>query len=78
MRHNDENVDLRLLSLLHALHDEEEFMQELRRLTDSCLINDGTWQQIRQMGRDSAPENVLFTTPAGAKPTYSGLSPWAP
>ncbi len=47
MRHNDEKVDLRLLSLLHALHDKEEFMRELRRLTDSCSINDGSWQDRR-------------------------------
>ncbi len=66
MRHNDEKVDLRLLSLLHALHDKEEFMRGLRRLEDSCLINDGSWQEIRRMGRDLAPENGLFTTAAGA------------
>lgn len=65
MRRYDEKVDLRLLSLLHALHDKEEFIRELRRLTDSCLINDVSWQEICKLGRDLAPENSLFTTPAG-------------
>ena len=64
MRRNDRNVDLRMLSLLYALGDKEEFMQELQKLKEAGPVDDESWDQICQMGRDLALEDSLFNPPA--------------
>ncbi len=64
MRFDDQNesVDLRLLSLLHALRDTEEFKDEAKRLYESHRIDDSTWQKLCSMGRDLGLGDVLNGT----------------
>ena len=45
-------MDLRMLSLLHVLGDKEGFLQELRNLNESGLIDDESWKTIHEMSRD--------------------------
>ena len=56
----DQSTDLRLLSLLHALCDGEEFVREARRLLKSPNLDDALWCRICDMGRDLTPHNQLF------------------
>jgi hypothetical protein len=56
----DQSTDIRLLSLLHALRDGEEFVCETRRLLKSPSLDDLLWRQICNMGRELAPHNQLF------------------
>ncbi len=60
MRSIGKNIDLRVLSLLHALRDNEGFMQEVQKLKDAESIDDESWDQICRMGRDLALEDRLF------------------
>ena len=69
MRHNDGNVDLRMLELMHALQDEEGFLREVHRLKEAVPIDDESWDQICQMGRDLALDDRLFHPPAGVSRT---------
>jgi len=64
MRRNNRNLDLRLLSLLHALGDKGVFRQELQKLKEAGPIDDESWDQICQMGRDLALEDSLFNPSA--------------
>ena len=56
----DQSTDLRLLSFLHALRDNVEFVREVRRLLKSPLLDEAIWRQICDMGRDLAPQDQLF------------------
>jgi hypothetical protein len=60
MRSIGKNIDLRVLSLLHALRDKEGFMQEVQKLKDAKSIDDESWDQICRMGRGLALEGRLF------------------
>ena len=55
----DDN-DLRILSLLHALCDTDEFIREAVRLLQAPGIGERSWQQVRGMGSDVAPDHALF------------------
>lgn len=57
---NDASCDIRMYSLLHALGDEEEVIKEAIRLLLEPEMNEMSWQQIRDMGRDVAPGHALF------------------
>lgn len=57
---DDQSTDLRLLSLLHALRDGEEFVREVRRLLKSPSMDELHWRNICDMGRELAPQNQLF------------------
>ena len=52
--------DLRILSLLHALCDADEFIREAVRLLQAPGIGERSWQQVRGMGSDVAPDHALF------------------
>lgn len=52
--------DFRVLSLLHALCDRDEFIREAVRLLQAPGIDETSWQQVRGMGSDVAPDHVLF------------------
>jgi len=56
----DEHSDLRLLSLLHALCDKEEFIRESYRLIEGSNMNDASWCRVWNLGRDVAPDHPLF------------------
>ncbi len=55
----DDN-DLRILSLLHALCDTDEFIREAVRLLQAPGIDERSWHQVRGMGSDVAPDHPLF------------------
>lgn len=57
-----ENSDLRLLSLLHALGDKEEWSREAVRLLLESNIDEAAWARIRRMGCDIAPKQFLFNS----------------
>lgn len=52
MKLNDDNMDLRMLSLLHVLRDKEGFLQEIRRLGESGLLDDESWPTIHEMSTE--------------------------
>lgn len=53
-----DNNDLRVLSLLHALCDRDEFVNEaLRLLVD---VDEKIWREVVVMARDVAPQHPLF------------------
>lgn len=45
-----EGVDLRMLSLLHAMNDREGFVEEARRLRAS--LDESLWRRICDMGKE--------------------------
>lgn len=52
----------RLLWLLHATYQKEEFLQQAQELKQLCQpMDDEAWDQVCQMGRDLAPESSLFS-----------------
>lgn len=55
-----ENHDLRVLSLLHALCDKEEFIREAVRLLSAPGFNETVWEQVCGMALDVAPGHSLF------------------
>jgi hypothetical protein len=55
----DDN-DLRILSLLHALCDRDEFIREAVRLLQTSSIDETSWQMVRGMASDVAPDHALF------------------
>lgn len=56
----NERSDLRLLSLLHALCDKEEFIRESYRLIKGSDMNEASWRRVWNLGRDVAPDHPLF------------------
>lgn len=52
MRFNDQDADLRMLSLLHAMGDRQGFIEEVRKLKESQSLDESTWQQVCDMGRE--------------------------
>lgn len=60
MHCNDQDLDLRMLTLLHAMRDTEGFVQEAERLKKSKAIDSSTWQRICDMGRELIPADALF------------------
>ena len=52
MRRNERYFDLRMLSLLCALHDSEGFAEELGRLIESGDLGSDSWKEIDQMVSD--------------------------
>lgn len=56
----EEQSDLRILSLLHALGDREEFVRETCRLLVETDLNEASWRQVWNLGRDVAPDHPLF------------------
>ncbi len=58
----DAPCDIRIYSLLHALGDKEEVISEAIRLLLETDMNEKSWQQIRDMGLEIAPEHPLFNS----------------
>ncbi len=56
----DAPCDTRMYLLLHALGDKEEVISEAIRLLLETDMNEKSWQQIRDMGLEIAPEHSLF------------------
>lgn len=56
----NEQCDLRMLSLLHALGDKDEIIREATRLLTEPDLNEVSWCQVQDMGRDVAPDHPLF------------------
>ena len=56
----NQDVDLRMLFLLHAMRDAEGFMQEARRIKGKQPISESIWQRICDMGKDLISEEALF------------------
>lgn len=52
--------DLRVLSLLHALCDRDEFVNEAMRLLVDVDIDKAIWREVVVMARDVAPQHPLF------------------
>lgn len=51
----------RLLWLLHATHQKDEFLRQAQEFKQLCQpMDDKAWDQICEMGRDLAPESSLF------------------
>lgn len=50
-------LDLRMLTLLHAMRDIEGFVQEARRIKESQIVDDPTWRHICDLGKEL---NILF------------------
>ena len=50
-----------MLSLLHALGDKEEIIREATRLLTEPDMNEASWCQVQDMGRDVAPDHPLFS-----------------
>ena len=55
-----QDVDLRMLKLLHAMRDVEGFVLEARRLKETQRVDDAAWQHICELGREL---DILVHTP---------------
>lgn len=57
-----ERCDLRMLSLLYALGDQEALIREAAKLLEHPGMDDITWIKVRNLGRCLAPEHPLFSS----------------
>jgi len=73
MSARDQNADLRMLSLLHALRDKKEFVREVRQLLKSSTPGETCWRKICDMGRDLAPEDRLFRSAGSWQDQQTGV-----
>lgn len=60
MRKDSQYVDLRLLSLLHAIGAAEDFKELVSELRKTRDVDGEIWRQICVMGRELAPYDPSF------------------